>query len=148
MWVVYSFLTLGLWGVHTIFANKANIVHGPRVTIWFEAIAFLGIAFIAASRTAEWSQVTIRSAVYAAMMAALSAGGFYSLLLASRSAPGKILEITLITAMYPLITVLVVTVVRHFSAKVFAEVTPMTPIQVLGVLMSVSGLALVLRPYK
>jgi drug/metabolite transporter (DMT)-like permease len=148
MWIAYASITLGLWGAHTIFANKANIVHGPRVTIWFEAVAFLGIAFIAATRTTEWSHVTIRSAVYAALMAALSAGGFYSLLLASRSAPDKILEITLITAMYPLITVLVVTVVRHFSVKLVAEVTPMRPIQVLGLLMSVSGLALVLKPYR
>src|SRR5215469_13591898 len=98
MWLAYALLTLALWGVHTLFANKANLIHGPRVTIWFEALAFLLVALIAAAGKSDWGYVTARSAAYAATMAALSAGGFYLLLLASRSDPGKILEITLVTA--------------------------------------------------
>ena len=143
-WLSCSLLTLVLWGAYTIFANKANIIHGENVTMVFETIAFIVLTIaVGASSRSDFARITPRSALYASIMGIMSAGGFYFLLLAFRKAPGELTIITLITAMYPVITFLIVGILLRVKPNLIAEAKRLTPTQLFGVVMAVAGLVLV-----
>lgn len=130
-----SIVTLLLWGTYALFANRATAVHGEKVTMAFEAAAFAVLAIIACgSARNDFGRVTGRSAFDAACMGLMSAGGFYLLLKALRLEPTRVGTITLITGLYPIVTV--------FAAAIAGQ-QPLTPRTVLGTLLAASGIVLV-----
>lgn len=107
-WIVLSFLTLLLWGTYSVFANRANAVHGEMVTFLFETVAFIVIALVQFGEIrVNIGRVTMKSAIDATIMGAMSAGGFYLFLRALRLEPTRIGTIALITGLWPVITVFV-----------------------------------------
>jgi drug/metabolite transporter (DMT)-like permease len=130
-----SVITLLLWGTYTLFANRANAVHGEKVTMAFEAAAFALLAILACgSARNDFGRVTGRSAFDAACMGLMSAGGFYLLLRALRLEPTRVGTITLITGLYPVVTV--------FAAALAGQ-QPLTPRSTLGALLTATGIVLV-----
>lgn len=110
-WKTASLATLLLWGVYGIFAAKAGEIHGAKVSLVFEAAAFVVLAaFVAGSSFGEFAKVTRQSFVFASLMGLFSAAGFYFLLYALGLAPENLSAIIVITGLYPVITV----VINHF----------------------------------
>lgn len=130
-----SIVTLLLWGTYALFANRASAVHGERVTMAFEAAAFAVLAIITCSTArSDFGRMTGRSAFDAACMGLLSAGGFYLLLKALRMEPTRVGTITLITGLYPVVTV--------FAAAVVGQ-QPLTGRSALGAILAATGVVLV-----
>lgn len=129
-WLGLSLVTLLLWGTYPIFANRANAVHGEQVTMLIESIVMSAVAVYALSGTRfDMSRVTVKSAVLASIMAAGSAVGFYLFLKAIRLAPSRVSTIALLTGLYPVITVIVASVLgdqvmspKHWLGAVLATV--------------------------
>jgi|GEM_PF-1348216 len=143
-WLFCTIGTLILWGTYTIFANKANLIHGDKITLLFEAAAFVVLALaVSGSSRSDFHRVTIESAVYATIMAIMSAGGFYLLLMAFNKAPERFTMIAFSTAMYPVITVIVASLILKFKPELMAEAKAMTPVQFFGVVMAITGLVLI-----
>lgn len=133
-WKVASVIVLVLWGTYGIFGSKATEVHGEKVTVVFETVAFILLALVAAgSAMGDFQKVTTRSFINASVMGLMSAGGFYFFLYAMRLSPQNLGVITMTTGLYPVITVLVM----HFLGQHLA------PQQWLGVALATAGLALV-----
>lgn len=130
-----SIVTLLLWGTYALFANRATAVHGEKVTMAFEATAFAILAILACSNARDdFGRVTGRSAFDAACMGLMSAGGFYLLLKALRLEPTRVGTITLITGLYPIVTV--------FAAAIAGQ-QPLTTRSALGTLLATCGIVLV-----
>lgn len=130
-----SIVTLLLWGTYALFANRATAVHGEKVTMAFEAAAFAVLALLACgSARSDFGRVTGRSALDAACMGLMSAGGFYLLLKALRLEPTRVGTITLITGLYPIVTV--------FAAAIAGQ-QPLTTRSALGALLATCGIVLV-----
>lgn len=110
-WKDASLTTLLLWGMYGIFASKAGEVHGAKVSLVFEAAAFVILAVVVAGGSlGEFAKVTRWSFLFASLMGLFSAVGFYFLLYALRLAPENLSAIILITGLYSVITV----VINHF----------------------------------
>lgn len=130
-----SIVTLLLWGTYALFANRATAIHGEKVTMAFEAAAFAVLAIIACGNArSDFGRVTGRSAFDAACMGLMSAGGFYLLLKALRLEPTRVGTITLITGLYPVVTV--------FAAAVAGQ-QPLTARSALGAILAATGIVLV-----
>jgi drug/metabolite transporter (DMT)-like permease len=107
-WKIASIGALLCWGVYAIFGDEAGKIHGEKVSLVFEALAFVLLSLIVISgSTTDFSRVTRNSFVLASLMGLSSAIGFYLLLYALRVSPGNLSLIIVITGAYPLITVLV-----------------------------------------
>lgn len=143
-WFLCSIVTFFLWGTYTIFANKANAIHGEKVTLVFEMVGFVLLTFlVAGTARKDFLLITTKSACYAAVMAAMSVIGFYLLLLSLRKAPDRLTVITLITSAYAVWTVIVVTAVLKFKPEWLPEAKMMTPTQCVGAALVLVGLVLV-----
>lgn len=113
-WKTASLATLLLWGVYGIFAAKAGEIHGAKVSLVFEAAAFVVLAaLVAGGSLGELTRVTRQSFMFASLMGLFSATGFYFLLYALRLAPENLSAIIVVTGLYPVITV----TVSHFSGS-------------------------------
>lgn len=134
MWRLYAFLALAAWGVYSIPGNKATAVHGEKVSLLFETAAFILLCLVVSRHVAvDFPKVTWTSAVNAAIMGLLSAGGFYFMLTAMGASPKNMTAIVLITGSYPAVTA----VVAHFIGQ------PLSLHQWIGVTAVVGGLVLV-----
>lgn len=134
-WLGLSIVTLLLWGAYPIFASRSNAIHGEAVTMAVEALAMLIVAMVGlASTRFDVSRVTTKSLMLSGIMAVGSAVGFYLLLKATRIAPSRVSTITLITGLYPVITVLT----AHFTGDQI-----MTPRHWFGAATALIGLVLV-----
>jgi uncharacterized membrane protein len=107
-WRAASFLTLALWGSYGIFASRANVIHGEKVTMAFEAAAMvlIAIASLAVYGASDISKITSASAMHASIMALMSAGGLYIQFYAFRHGGASNMSlIIVITGSFPVITV-------------------------------------------
>lgn len=136
-WQTASLVTLLLWGVYGIFAAKAGEIHGAKVSLVFEAAAFVILAVVVAGGSlGEFAKVTRQSFAFASLMGLLSAAGFYFLLYAIGLAPQNLSVIIVITGLYPVLTV----VINHFLGS------HLTPHQWVGVGFGILAVVLVNWP--
>lgn len=136
-WQVTSLMALLSWGIYSIFGNKATAVHGEKISILFETIAFIVLAAVV--NTGSWSnihKITFPSAVNASIMGILSATGFYLVLKAMSLSPQNMPIIVFVAGLYPLITV----VAMHFMG------THLSTYQWTGIGLATIGLILINWP--
>ena len=127
-----------------VFGNKAHIVHGAKVTIVFEAVAFIILTLvIMGSNWSDFARVTLRSSFHASTMAIMSVLGFYCLLMALGRAPHQVVTITLITSLYVVVTILLTTATLRIRPEWMAEIKPMNTIQWFGSFLAVMGVGMV-----
>ncbi len=140
-WVHFTIGALLLWGSYSIFGAKATNVHGQNVTIAFEAVVFVVLAvLVSVGNLQQYKMVTTTSAVNATIMAMMSVGGFYCLLTAIRLSPANVGMITLIPAMYPIITLLLIGVTVKHLPHFLPDAKPVAFQQVVGAIIAVSGI--------
>ena len=134
MWRLYAVMALAMWGVYSIPGNKATEVHGEKMTLLFETVAFVLLcALVSLRATGDFAKITAASAFNASVMGVLSAGGFYFMLSAMNASPRNLTTIVLIAGSYPAITA----IVSHFLGQ------PLSLHQWVGVGTVMTGLALV-----
>ena len=123
-----------MWGVYSIPGNKATEVHGEKVTLIFETVAFILLCGLVSLRaTGDLAKITMSSAVNASVMGILSAGGFYFMLMAMNASPKNLTTIVLIAGSYPAVTA----IASHFLGQ------PLSLSQWVGVATVMTGLVLV-----
>ncbi|MBI2633652.1 MAG: EamA family transporter [Parcubacteria group bacterium] len=134
-WFISSLAALMLWATYGIFGAKATEVHGEKVSMIFEAIAFLLIAIIVvlSADLKDFQKITSKSFTNATLMGIASSGGFYLLLYALRLSPERMPLIILITGLYPVLTV----IITHFIGK------PLSMNQWFGIIFVAAGLILI-----
>jgi len=138
-WKVASWTALALWSSYCIFGDKANKIHGARVTMIAEALCIAAVTVFAlfggSNLSSDFSKVTLKSAVFAITMGLMSAGGIYLQFTAFQNAKGThdLALIAMITGFWPVVTVFLTALLG----------TKLTPHQWLGVALSSAGLYLV-----
>jgi drug/metabolite transporter (DMT)-like permease len=136
-WKTASLITLFLWGVYGIFAAKAGEIHGAKVSLVFEAAAFVALAaMVAHGSLGEFAKVTRQSFMFASLMGLFSAAGFYFLLRALQMSPDNLSVIIVMTGLYPVITVMI----NHFLGS------HLSPHQWVGVAFGIVSVILVNWP--
>jgi drug/metabolite transporter (DMT)-like permease len=108
-WLLSSIGALILWGLYSIFGDKATQVHGERISFLFEASAMVILAvtvFLLWGNFQEFKKITAFSAMNASVMAFMTSGAAFLVLLAFRLAPNThtIPQIVLIAGFYPVVT--------------------------------------------
>ncbi len=109
-WLIAALTGLIFWSIYSIFGDRATQIHGEKISMLFETVAFvLLLAFVATQSTNgstgfDFSKMTTRSALFGAVMGITSAAGFYCLLLAFKLGPSQTANIVLITGFYPVLT--------------------------------------------
>lgn len=141
-WIYASIGALILWGLYSIFGDKATQIHGERITFLFEAGAMAIMAvviFFFWGSLDEFKKVTIGSFLNASIMAIMTSVAAFLVLLAFRlsSNPDHIPQIVLIAGFYPVLT-------AFFSY--FLLGSRLSLIQWVGVMLS--GIALFLVNWK
>ena len=142
-WLLASFLAFFCWGGYAIFGNKATTVHGPNVSMMFEAVSMMLVALVVAhSSRQEFANITWKSGVYGFIMGLLSAIGFLFLLMAMKAAPQNISLITLITGSYAVVTISAIALTRQLKPEWISEAAPLTSVQGIGMVVVILGLVL------
>jgi drug/metabolite transporter (DMT)-like permease len=102
-WKIASLIALAMWSVYGFFGERAGKIHGEKVNLLFETLAFIILALIAsASGLGDIKKVTLDSAIKASIMGFLSAGGFWFVLYAMRVVPQTDTTLVLlISGMFP-----------------------------------------------
>lgn len=141
-WVYPSIGALILWGLYSIFGDRATQVHGERITFLFEAAGMTIMAlaiFFFWGNLDEFKKVTYGSFLNASIMAIMTSAAAFLVLLAFRvsSNPNHVPQIVLIAGFYPVLTAL-------FSY--FLLGSRLSLIQWVGV--ALSGIALFLINWK
>jgi len=134
-WKIASLVALAMWSIYGFFGERSAKIHGEKVNMIFETLAFIVLAFIAAaSGIGDFKKVTGNSAFNASIMGLLSAGGFWFILYAFKVVPqSETFLVLLISGMFPVIAA----IINNFI------VSPLTICQWIGVVMAGAGLVLV-----
>jgi drug/metabolite transporter (DMT)-like permease len=136
-WKMASFSALLCWGVYAIFGDEAGKIHGEKISLVFEAMAFVLLSLIVMNGSAtDFSKVTKTSFIFASLMGLFSAVGFYFFLYALRVSPGNLSLIMVITGACPLITV----VISYFRGA------NLNPYQWIGITFVSIGIVLINLP--
>lgn len=134
-WKIACFVALVMWSAYGFFGERAGKIHGEKVNMIFETLAFILLALIAAvSGLGDIKKVTTDSAIHASVMGLLSAGGFWFVLYAFKVVPQQeTFLVLLISGMFPILAA----VISNFI------IAPLSIQQWLGVAMAGGGLILV-----
>jgi drug/metabolite transporter (DMT)-like permease len=134
-WKVACSIALVAWSVYGFFGERAAKVHGDKINMIFETLAFILLALIAAiGGINDFQKVTTNSAINASVMGLLSAGGFWFVLYALKIAPQQdIALVLLISGMFPIGAA----VISHFIAS------PLSLLQWAGVALAGVGMVMV-----
>lgn len=134
-WKTACFAALVMWSAYGFFGERAAKIHGDKVNMIFETLAFIALTLIAAlSGIGDFKKITGGSAINASAMGFLSAGGFWFVLYAFKVVPqNETFLVLLISGMFPVMAA----VVSNFI------VAPLSIYQWLGVAMAGGGLILV-----
>ena len=134
-WKIACFVALVMWSAYGFFGERAGKIHGEKINLLFETLAFIILALIAiVSGIGDFKKVTTESAVNASVMAFLSAGGFWFILYAFKAVPQQeTFLVLLISGMFPVMAA----VISNFLIE------PLSIQQWLGVAMAGGGLILV-----
>lgn len=136
-WKIASLIALGAWSLYGIFGSKAGEIHGEKVSMVFETVAFIILTTVVISSAVnDFHRITPKSFFYASLMGILSASGFYFVLYAMRLSPQNWAVIILISGMYPAMAA----VIGYFSG------TQLALHQWAGVVLATFGLVLVNWP--
>lgn len=134
-WLILSLVTLACWGTYTLFGNKANQIHGENMTMGFEGAAMMLVGLVAMiGARGDFAKVSPRSAIFATVMGLLSAIGVYLQFKAIRLEPAKVGTISLLTGMWPIVTLLVAAMIGQQALTLKSAV---------GALIVVVGLVVV-----
>ncbi|MCX6766791.1 MAG: EamA family transporter [Candidatus Moranbacteria bacterium] len=134
-WKIACFAALVMWSTYGFFAERAGKIHGEKINLIFETLAFIVLALIAvASGIGDIKKITTSSAIHASVMGLLSAGGFWFILYAFKVVPQQeTFLVLLISGIFPVLAA----VISNFL------VAPLSIYQWLGVAMAGGGLILV-----
>jgi len=134
-WRIASLVALAMWSAYGFFGERAGKIHGEKINLLFETLAFIILALIAiVSGIGDFKKVTTDSAINASVMALLSAGGFWFILYAFKVVPQQeTFLVLLISGMFPVLAA----VISNFI------IAPLSVQQWLGVAMAGGGLLLV-----
>lgn len=134
-WKIACLVAFAMWSVYGFFGERASKIHGEKVNLIFETLAFIFLSVIAAaSGIDDFRKTTVNSAINASVMGLLSAGGFYFVLYALRVAPQQDTALViLISGLFPIGTA----VVSHFILG------PLSVMQWVGVSLAGAGMVLV-----
>ena len=134
-WKIASLVALAMWSTYGFFGERAGKIHGEKINLLFETLAFITLALIAiVSGIGDFKKVTTDSAINASVMAFLSAGGFWFILYAFKDASQQeTFLVLLISGMFPILAA----VISNFF------IFPLSIWQWLGVAMAGGGLILV-----
>lgn len=108
-WKFACFIAFAMWSVYGFFGERAGKIHGEKVNLIFETVAFVLLALIAAGDAiGDFHKVTGKSAINASMMGLLSAVGFWFMLYALKVVPQEQTGIALlISGMFPVGAILI-----------------------------------------
>ncbi len=137
-WKVACLIAFAMWSVYGFFGERAAKVHGEKVNMIFETLAFIALSLmVAMGRIKDFGKVTATSALQASAMGLLSAGGFYFVLYAMRVAHQQDTAlILLISGMFPVGAA----VISNFI------ISPLSITQWAGVALASIGMVLVNLP--
>lgn len=92
-----------MWSAYGFFGERSAKIHGDKMNMIFETLAFILLAlFAAASGLGDFRKVTAHSAMNASVMGLLSAGGFWFVLYALKIVPqNDTALVLLISGMFP-----------------------------------------------
>lgn len=138
MWRIGCLIAFGMWSCYGFFAERAAKVHGEKINLIFETLAFIVLSLIVnMSGIKDFDKVTATSTLNASIMGLLSAGGFYFVLHAMRVAPQKDMPLVLlISGMFPIGAA----VISNFI------ITPLSGVQWAGAVLVGIGMVLVNMP--
>jgi drug/metabolite transporter (DMT)-like permease len=136
-WKIACFVALVMWSAYGFFGERSAKIHGDKVNMIFETLAFIALALIAAvSGIGDFKKITINSAINASVMGLLSAGGFWFVIYALKIAPQTDTALVLlISGMFPVGAA----VISHF----IPGIGPLSVQQWIGVAMAGGGMILV-----
>ncbi len=108
-WKIACLVAFAMWSVYGFFGERAGKIHGEKVNLIFETVAFILLALVATtSATGDFSKITGKSAFNASMMGLLSAVGFWFMLYALKVVPQQQTGVALlISGMFPVGAMLV-----------------------------------------
>jgi drug/metabolite transporter (DMT)-like permease len=134
-WKVACCIALIAWSAYGFFGERAAKVHGDKINMIFETIAFILLALIAAiGGVNDFQKVTTNSAINGSIMGLLSAGGFWFVLYALKIAPQQDTALVLlISGMFPVGAA----VISNFV------ITPLSLMQWIGIALAGFGMVLV-----
>lgn len=138
-WKIACWIAFAMWSVYGFFGERAAKVHGEKVNMIFETLAFILLAIAAAvSGMDDFRKTTFSSALNASIMGLLSAGGFYFVLYALRVVPQQDTALViLISGLFPIGTA----IASNFI------VAPLSIVQWIGVFLAGAGMVLVTAPH-
>jgi drug/metabolite transporter (DMT)-like permease len=136
-WKIACVVALVMWSAYGFFGERAGKIHGEKVSLIFETLAFILLTLIAAtSGLGDIKKVTADSAIKASIMAFLSAGGFWFVLYAMRVAPQTDTTLVLlISGMFPVGAAVI--------SQFIPGIDPLSIRQWIGFAMASGGLILV-----
>lgn len=138
-WKFACFIALMMWSIYGFFGERAAKVHGEKINVIFEALAFVLLAIVAAiSVSRDFRKITTNSAFNAFIMGTLSAAGLWFVFYAMKVAPQKdLITVILISGMFPVGAAIV-------SNFIIAQ---LSLLQWTGVILAGIGIVLVNLPH-
>ncbi|MBU4142732.1 EamA family transporter [Patescibacteria group bacterium] len=133
-WKIACLIAFATWSIYGFFGERAGKIHGEKINLIFETLAFILLAVVAASdAVGDFHKVTGRSAFNASMMGLLSAVGFWFMLYALKVVPQEQTGVALlISGMFPVGAMLV----SHFVSA------PLVGWQWAGIALVAAGMPL------
>ncbi|MEN3015781.1 MAG: DMT family transporter [bacterium] len=108
-WVIFSIISLTLWGISGFFMKVATFKLDPRIAFIFQSIGVAIVAvliFFSISTILKNSFIPeLRSYIIAGLVAGLT-GGLGTFFLLKAYEKGNLATVTVLTALYPVISVL------------------------------------------
>ena len=141
-WFYYSLACLCFWTPTGIFLGKANGAHGFVMTFHVQAIIMIIFSFfLQFIQPPDLALVTKPSMVFSIANGICSGFAYVFFLKSFEVAPGKVPEIELITALYPITCVFLIWGIQQLRHAWVEEIVTIGTKEILGVILVATGLA-------